>query len=66
MKISRAALTVMFFVGAILALTAMVFIYVYLSGGGTTGKRYLLPYYPLAGLVLVLAASFAYSRRRGD
>ncbi len=66
MKISRAAVTVLFFLGMILALTAMVFLYVYLVGGGTTGKRYLLYYYPIAALLLVLAAAFAQGRRRGD
>ncbi len=66
MKVSRTAATVMFFMGTILALTAMVFLYVYLVGGGTTGKRYLPYYYPLAGLLLVLAAAFAHKRRSGD
>lgn len=66
MKVSRTAATVMFFMGTILALTAMVFLYVYLVGGGMTGKRYLPYYYPLAGLLLVLAAAFAHKRRSGD
>lgn len=67
MKVSRTAATVGFFIGTVLFLTAMVFLYVYLVGGGATGKRYLLFYYPLAGLLLVLAAAYAYSRsKNGD
>ncbi len=64
MKVSRTAATVVFFIGTVLFLTAMVFLYVYLMGGGATGKNYLPFYYPLAGLLLVLAAAFAYSRSR--
>jgi hypothetical protein len=66
MKLSRTATTVLFFIGTILALTAMVFLYVYLVGGGGTGRRYLPFYYPLAGLLLVLVAAFARGRRNGD
>jgi len=66
MKLSRTADTVMFFFGTILVLTAMVFLYGYLTGGGETGRRYLPFYYPLAGLLLVLTAAFARGRWNGD
>ena len=65
MKLSRTAGAVMFFIGTILVLTAMVFLYVYLVGGGATGRRYLPFYYPLAGLLLVLAAAYTQGRRNG-
>lgn len=55
-----------FFIDSLATLAAIVFLYIYLSGGGELGRKYLSAYYPLAALALVLLASIASGRSRKE
>jgi hypothetical protein len=64
LKMSRFSRGVAFFFGSLAGLAAVVFLYIFLSGGGELGRSYLSAYYPLAVLVLLLAAAATRSSRR--
>ena len=66
LKMSRFSRGVAFFFISLAGLAATVFLYIFLSGGGELGRSYLGAYYPLAVLVLLLAAAANISPRRKD
>jgi len=58
-KLSRMAKVTAFFFGSLVALAAIVFIYIYFSGASETGIFYLSPYLLIVAFALLVSASLA-------